>query len=180
MDKKINGEMKHLKEYDGYSDDDLEGLIGDLSDIGHQHKFIEGKDFGFGPDLKGKNDGKSILFFTPFATEKIKQSDLVTDRDERIFKANFFAGGEKIHSIIIKSEQILSLHYPPTRTYLESYIGNNPPVKGMYAIALSSYTGREREFPINTSFLSRNAFLSQQKVKHVYNDLVEKIKSIKF
>ena len=57
--------MKHIKLFEDYSDEEIEGLLGDLETIGHKPQLYRGKDFGFGQDLKGENNGVSYLYFTP-------------------------------------------------------------------------------------------------------------------
>ena len=44
--------MKHLREYEGYSDDELKDLLGDIESVGHKHRLIPGEDFGFGKTIQ--------------------------------------------------------------------------------------------------------------------------------
>ena len=80
--------MKHIKEFDGYSDDDLNDLIGDLEGIGHKHQLKFGKDFGFSPLMKDSPvTGTSTLYFTQDAANFLEDTGyLVSDRNS----TNFF------------------------------------------------------------------------------------------
>lgn len=71
--------MKHLKIYEDYSDDELKDLMGSLAGIGHKHQLVKGEDFGFGVDLKGKNDGLNRIYFTPEAVAFLSESGIVKD-----------------------------------------------------------------------------------------------------
>ena len=61
--------MKHIKIFEDYSDEEIEGLLGDLETIGHKYRLIPGEDFGFGKSLqqnrkwymKGRTDGSDEL-----------------------------------------------------------------------------------------------------------------------
>jgi hypothetical protein len=61
--------MKHIKLFEDYSDEEIEGLLGDLETIGHKYRLIPGEDFGFGKSLqqnrkwymKGRTDGSDEL-----------------------------------------------------------------------------------------------------------------------
>lgn len=72
--------MKHIKLFEDYSDEELEGLMGDLEKIGHKHQLVKGKDFGFGQDLKGENSGVKYLYFTPEAIAFLIENGIV-DKD---------------------------------------------------------------------------------------------------
>ena len=71
--------MRHIKIYEEYSDDEIRDLIGNLETIGHKHQLIRGKDFGFGADLKEKNDGLNTLYFTPEAVSFLSEVGVVKD-----------------------------------------------------------------------------------------------------
>ena len=71
--------MKHIRIYEEYSDNDLKDLMGDLDTIGHKHQLVKGKDFGFGIDLKGKNDALNQLYFTPEAVSFLSEAGIVKD-----------------------------------------------------------------------------------------------------
>jgi len=53
--------MKHIKVFEDYSEEELRDLQDTLHDIGHNTKFIQGEDFGFGTNFKGENDGIALL-----------------------------------------------------------------------------------------------------------------------
>jgi hypothetical protein len=71
--------LKYIKLYEDYSDDEIKGLMGDLETIGHKHQLVKGKDFGFGVDLKGENDGLNTLYFTPEAVSFLSEVGVVKD-----------------------------------------------------------------------------------------------------
>jgi hypothetical protein len=71
--------MKHIRIYEEYSDNDLKDLMGDLDTIGHKHQLVKGKDFGFGIDLKGKNDALNQLYFTTEAVSFLSEAGIVKD-----------------------------------------------------------------------------------------------------
>lgn len=173
--------MKHIKIYEEYSEDELRDLIGDLEKVGHKHKLVQGEDFGFGPDLKGENNGKNILFLTPETIKHISKSNLTYKSDGMElawpkwpeYKNSY---DEKIPvPRILKSEDIKSIEYPPT---MAGFVGNphDRPVKGLYFIQLYS-TATGRGFPVSL-FGSRSSFISSKKVAPIYDIIVSKIKSL--
>ena len=178
--------MRHIKIYEEYSDDDLSDLIGDLSTVGHKHKLVQGEDFGFGPDLKGKNDGKTLLFLTSWAIEQLRKTPLIfkyehiASKDRRTeltwFKwpeySNAYDGKIPIPKLH-KSEELTSMEYPPKM----GWKGGEPIVdKDLWFVSLSANrTGRN--FPLN-SFDSSNMFISSKKVAPIYDIIVDKIKNV--
>jgi hypothetical protein len=46
--------MKHIKIFEDYSPEEIEGLLGDLETIGHTYRLIPGEDFGFGKDIQNQ------------------------------------------------------------------------------------------------------------------------------
>jgi hypothetical protein len=170
--------MKHIKIYEEYSDDEIKNLLGNLGRVGQKHRLVQGEDFGFGPDLKGENNGKNILFLTPEAFNYIKESKLTFNHDKMElmwpkwpeYKDAYY---EKIPiPKIRKSEDIKSIEYPPI---MSGFLGD-PPVKGLYFIALSS--GRTgRSFPLS-SYDAKSSFISAKKVAPAYDIMVNKLKSL--
>ena len=72
--------MRHIKIYEGYSDDELKDLMGDLETIGHKHKLEFGKDYGLGSKMEKRDvSGKSTLWFTPEAVEFLKEVGYLKD-----------------------------------------------------------------------------------------------------
>jgi len=69
--------MRHIKLFEDYSDEEIEGLLGDLETIGHKPQLYKGKDFGFGRDLKGENNGVKYLYFTPEAISFLIENGVV-------------------------------------------------------------------------------------------------------
>jgi len=58
--------MRHLNEFDEFNPEDFEDFERDrvdLKNMGFQLPIL-GEDYGFGPDLKGDNDGKTPLYLT--------------------------------------------------------------------------------------------------------------------
>jgi hypothetical protein len=180
--------MKHIKLYEDYSDDELSDLIGDLRGVGHKHKLVQGEDFGFGPDLKGKNDGKTLLFLTSWAIEQLRKTPLIfkyeyiASKDRRTefswFKwpeyNNAYDGKIPIPKLH-KSEELTSIEYPPKMGFRaggrESIVG-----KDLWFVSLSA-TRTGRNFPLN-SFDSSNMFISSKKVAPIYDIVVDKIKNV--
>jgi hypothetical protein len=172
-------EMRHIKIYEEYSDDELRDLIGDLEKVGHKHKLVQGEDFGFGPDLKGQNDGKTILFLTPWALKQIEESNLTYSADNRELMWPTWpefkdAYNQKIPiPKILKSEDLKSIEYPPT---MAAIVYHDRPIKGLYFISLSdNRTGRN--FPLNY-FDAKSSFISAKKVASAYDIIVNKLKSL--
>ena len=178
--------MRHIKIYEEYSDDDLNGLIGDLSTVGHKHKLVQGEDFGFGPDLKGKNDGKTLLFLTSWAIEQLRKTPLIfkyeyiASKDRRTefswFKwpeyNNAYDGKIPIPKLH-KSEELTSIEYPPKMGWRR---GEPILDKDLWFVSLSA-TRTGRNFPLN-SFDSPNMFISSKKVAPIYDIIVDKIKNV--
>lgn len=44
--------------------EELYELLGDLSDLGMKSCLLKGKDFGYGPGMDGKNNGKLLMYLT--------------------------------------------------------------------------------------------------------------------
>ena len=178
--------MRHIKIYEEYSDDDLSDLIGDLSTVGHKHKLVQGEDFGFGPDLKGKNDGKTLLFLTSWAIEQLRKTPLlfkyeyIASKDKRTefswFKwpeyNNAYDGKIPIPKLH-KSEELTSIEYPPKMGWRR---GEPILDKDLWFVSLSA-TRTGRNFPLN-SFDSPNMFISSKKVAPIYDIIVDKIKNV--
>ena len=172
--------MRHIKLYEEYSDDELNDLIGDLSGVGHKHKLVQGEDFGFGPDLKGENNGKNILFLTPETIKHIGGSNLTYKSEMELMWPKWpeykDAYDEKIPiPKIRKSEDLKSIEYPPT---MAGFVGNphDRPIKGLYFISLSA-TRTGRNFPLS-SFDAKSSFISAKKVAPAYDIMVNKLKSL--
>ena len=178
--------MRHIKIYEEYSDDDLSDLIGDLSTVGHKHKLVQGEDFGFGPDLKGKNDGKTLLFLTSWAIDQLRKTPLIfkyeyiASKDKRTefswFKwpeyNNAYDGKIPIPKLH-KSEELTSIEYPPKMGWRR---GEPILDKDLWFVSLSA-TRTGRNFPLN-SFDSPNMFISSKKVAPIYDIIVDKIKNV--
>ena len=173
--------MKHLKIYEEYSEDDLKDLTGDLETVGHKHRLVQGEDFGFGPDLKGKNDGKTLLFLTSWAVDQLSKTNLVykSDRTELMWPKwpeykDAYNGGIPIPKLR-KSEDLTSLEYPPKMGF---FVGNRESIvdKDLYFVSLSS-TRTGRNFPLSP-FDSSNMFISSKKVAPIYDIIVDKLKNV--
>lgn len=173
--------MKYLREYEEH---DLKDLIGDLETVGHKHRLIQGEDFGFGPNLKGKNDGKALLFLTSWAVDQLSKTNLVykSDRTELMWpKWPEYKGGhyENIGKIPIpklrKAEDLTSLEYPPKMGF---FVGNRESIvdEDLWFVSLSS-TGTGRNFPLSP-FDSSNMFISSKKVVPAYDIMVDKLKNV--
>jgi hypothetical protein len=173
--------MRHIKIYEEYSDDELKDLIGDLSGVGHKHRLVQGEDFGFGPDLKGENDGRTILFLTSWAADQLSKTNLVlkSDRTELMWPKwpeykDSYDRGIPVPKLR-KSEDLTSLDFPPKMGFFagtrESIVG-----KDLWFVSLSS-TRTGRNFPLN-SFDSSNMFISPKKVAPVYDIIVDKLKNV--
>ena len=171
--------MRHIKIYEEYSDDDLKGLIGDLESIGHKHKLIQGKDFGFGPDLEGRNDGKSILFLTESAVGEMKRIGFITSTLNfnlatwpEYIKDSFTDHEQLLSPSIYKSENLISKDYPFRIGWTEP----KGPINNLYMVGLTSRrTGRN--FPL-FSYDSRNMFISPKKVSKSYEIIISKIEDL--
>ena len=173
--------MRNIKIYEEYSDNDLSDLIGDLSTVGHKHRLVQGEDFGFGPDLKGENNGKNILFLTQEAVNYIRESNLTFNHDKMELMWPKWPEYKNAYNEMIpipkleKSEELRSIEYPPT---MSGFVGNphDRPIKGLYFISLSA-TRTGRRFPLN-SFDAKNMFISAKKVAPIYDIMINKLKSL--
>jgi hypothetical protein len=173
--------MRHIKIYEEYSDDELNDLIGDLRSVGHKHRLVQGEDFGFGPDLKGENNGKNILFLSQEAVNYIKGSNLTFNHDKMELMWPKWpeyknAYNEKIPiPRLEQSEELKSIEYPPT---MSGFVGNpqDRPIKGLYFISLSD-TRSGRHFPLRT-FDAKSSFISAKKVAPAYDIMINKLKSL--
>jgi hypothetical protein len=174
--------MRHIQIYEDYTEDELSDLIGDLSGVGHKHRLVQGEDFGFGPDLKGKNDGKTLLFLTQWSLNQLAKTDLVykSDKTELMwpkwpeYKGSQYDGGIPVPKLR-RAEDLTSLEYPPKMGF---FVGNRESIvsKDLYFVSLySARTGRN--FPLN-SFDSPNMFISSKKVAPIYDIIVDKIKNV--
>ena len=173
--------MRHIKIYEEYSDDEIKDLIGNLSGVGHKHRLVQGEDFGFGPDLKGKNDGKTLLFLTSWAVDQLSKTNLVykSDRTELMWPKwpeykDAYNGGIPIPKLR-RAEDLTSLEYPPKMGF---FVGNRESIvnKDLYFVSLSS-TRTGRNFPLNP-FDSPNMFISSKKVAPAYDIIVDKLKNV--
>ena len=77
--------MKHIKLFEDYSDEEIEGLLGDLETIGHKYRLIPGEDFGFGKSLqqnrkwymKGRTDGSDELVIKKSVVEDMLKKGIM-------------------------------------------------------------------------------------------------------
>lgn len=69
--------MKHIKLFEDYSEEEIEGLLGDLEGIGHKSQLFKGKDFGFRQNLKGENNGVNHLYFTSGGMSFLAENGIV-------------------------------------------------------------------------------------------------------
>lgn len=170
--------MKYIKLYEEYPDDELKDLIGDLSGVGHKHRLVQGEDFGFGPDLKGQNDGKTILFLTQWAVDQLGKTNLVykSDRIELMWpKWPEYKDAWIPIPKLRKAEDLNSLKYPPKMGF---FVGNRESIvdQDLWFVSLSSpRTGRN--FPLDL-FNSPNMFISPKKVAPIYDIIVNKFKNV--
>jgi hypothetical protein len=85
--------MKHINEFEEFDPNDFEDFVGDqkdLKNLGFQIP-IEGEDWGFGPDLNGKNDGKTPLYLSQMVIDLLTKKGVVGN----IFNGDhFFLSGE--------------------------------------------------------------------------------------
>lgn len=172
--------MKHLKIYEEYSDDDLKDLIGDLETVGHKHRLVQGEDFGFGPDLKGKNDGKTLLFLTSWAVDQLEKTDLVDNQQLEWpkwpeYKGTHYENIGKIPIPQLRRSRDLDSLYPPKTGF---FSGERKSIvnEDLWFVSLSA-TREGRNFPLNP-FDSSNMFISPKKVAPTYDIIVDKIKNV--
>ena len=177
--------MRHIKIYEEYSDEELSDLIGDLEKVGHKHKLVQGEDFGFGPDLKGENNGKNILFLTPWAIDQLKKTDLINkyehiaSKDSRVeFSWYRWPEYNKAYDDNIpipkleKAEWLERIEYPPKK----GFGFTTPQIKDLWFVELSA-TRSGRNFPLDYHD-AKNMFISSKKVAPIYDLIVDKIKNV--
>jgi hypothetical protein len=190
--------MRHIKLYEDYSDEDLTDLISDLDEIGHMGPMIEGRDFGFDQDLKGVNDGKSILFISKTGLEKIRKSKLTypKDKDELMWPTwDEYQMAYLPVPRIYSGKYILSASYPQIYSV---FVGSSSGmgIDGLDFIQLGD-TATGRDFPANKAKISLSTFkfdlenpkfrsainsriISKKRVKEAYDVIVKKFKEIKY
>jgi len=172
--------MKHINEFEEFNPDDfpdLESGILDLGSMGFKERLMKGIDFGFGPDLKGQNDGKTLLFLTPEAYDFLGKTDFFYKtpgfiKHERWPEYKGISYEDRVvkPGQVQKSEGIRTLEYPPVMDGNVRVEGI--PVQGLYFIPLSD-TRSGRYFPTMFFTSSRSRFISPKKVAPTY-DIITK------
>lgn len=58
-----------------FSDEDIQGLMNDLSTVGLSHRVLVSKThYGFGKDLQGENDGKTLFYITKEGADLMQEA----------------------------------------------------------------------------------------------------------
>lgn len=174
-------EMRHVKLYEEYSDEDLKDLMGDLEGIGHDYRLIPGQDFGFGRDLKQKNTGDEPLFLNAKALDALSKGGFFTNEKEasRIKDLDF----KKIEGYLIRAQNWYRDGLPSTiliRPILDLpvWIKGTKMDDSMFFIFLRSWhrTNR-RHFPAQG--YPKEGILGKQKVKEAYDLIYRTLEKIK-
>jgi hypothetical protein len=177
--------MKHIKLFEDYSDEEIEGLLGDLESIGHDYRLIPGKDFGFGKMLDKKNDGTEVLFLSPkvvsllsnkgfFLNEKPdSQSKIKTLDTSKINTYNNYVQS-------YYREGIPSLVYiKPISMNLSAWTINKNMDPSMYFVYLKSWNKTNSRFFPSQGY-KNEGILGKEKVKKSYDYIVKELEKIKY
>ncbi len=158
--------MKHIKLFEDYSDEELKDLMGDLETIGHKHRLVRGEDYGFGRDMNLENNGKNLMVLTDYAISELVKGGIITDNPKPYTKNKRFYISTNSYTY---NDFYIYLH--------RGYANVVPPLDGKrYVYLLDGTTGRE--FPVETA--EKNMFIGAPKVKKVFDELEKKIKDLRF
>jgi hypothetical protein len=142
-----------------YSDEDIQGLMNDLSTVGLSHRVLVNKThYGFGKDLQGVNDGKTLFYITREGADLLQESEFGKWIRNQTFAINWS-----------------KWHFPKKRENPNNYWTRFP---------LPAADKISENLLEVTLFLSspRSHFpgrIPQEKVKEGYDLLVDEIKKVK-
>jgi hypothetical protein len=152
--------MRHIKLFEDYSDEEIEGLLGDLETIGHKPQLYKGKDFGFKKTLDGENNGVSYLYFTPEGMAFLIENGVV-GKDLEINKD--YMGSIKGPY----GDKKVSGKFIPCTKYNNEFEG--------YHIGIETTSGRIQEWP-ETYYSER---FRRPSIAKILNGFVNKIEKIR-
>lgn len=187
--------MKYLNEFeefnpDDFSDDFLQGDLSDLDELGFD-LFKEGKDYGFGPDLKGKNDGKNVLFVSDRCREKLIESGIF--KDPKKYARTFLSEEiwEKYRSSVIQDHKLWLRLYGVGVIYIKDATQQTswdipleeiPKREGtrFYYVYIQGRRGSNKEFPqVSIDMGSKRPKIGKGPVISTYDFVYNKIKGMK-
>jgi hypothetical protein len=85
--------MRHIKIFEEYSDEELNSLRDDLHDIGHKTKFVQGEDFGIGPNFSSGGPYQDVYISDELFNHLLKKGEI--SKNGSLF-AYYFKNYEKI------------------------------------------------------------------------------------
>lgn len=175
--------MKYLKIYEEYSDEELDGLMGDLESIGHDYRLIPGQDFGFGRTLDKKNDGNEILFLSSKTFSQLsKKGFFRNEKTDPKYKIKSL----DLSKINLYNIYIQSWHRDGIPGYvsikpisdLPNWANKNLDPSMYYVYLKSMNKTNNRFFP--TQGYMKEAILGKEKVKKAYDLIVKEIEKIQY
>jgi hypothetical protein len=176
---------KHIKEFDEFNPEDfetLDSLSSDMDSLGFQ-KPIQGKDWGYGPDLKGENDGNNILFINDKCKDVLIKAGVIEKKQNR-FAVVYEVLQEMRNKLWnlkkrkVSTASIYSINEVDISELENSYLDKEVKVKTPEGFSFfrirNDYNGRL--FPLNVNGKHR---VGKVLVTFVYEFLESKIKNLK-
>jgi hypothetical protein len=189
--------MKYLNEFeefnpDDFSDDFLQGDLSDLDELGFD-LFKEGKDYGFGPDLKGTNDGKNVLFVSDRCREKLIESGIFEKTKYDSGMTTFLSEElwAKYRSSVVQDHKLWLRLYGVGVILIKDatrQISWDTPLDGIpkregahfYYIYIRGRRGSNKEFPqVSIDMGSKKPKIGKDTVISTYDFVYNKIKGLK-
>jgi hypothetical protein len=127
--------MKHIKLFEDYSDEEIEGLLGDLETIGHTYRLIPGEDFGFGKDIQQQRKWFMKRPNTGYEDLVIKKSVVEDMLKKGLMKRDSHTPG----AIYFDDSVGLSLKYPSYSVYRYFQQGIFDPSEGDYSLEVKPH-----------------------------------------
>ena len=152
--------MRHIKLFEDYSDEEIEGLLGDLETIGHKPQLYRGKDFGFKQSLDGENNGVSYLYFTPEGMAFLIENGVVEKNLE--INKNYLGSIKDPYW----NRQVFGKFVPCKKENI-GFDG--------YHIALETQTGNEQKWPATRD----SERFRRPSIAKILKDFVDKIEKIR-
>lgn len=171
--------MKHLNEFEEFDPSDFEDFGQDQKDLkglGFENP-IPGKDYGFGPDLSGKNDGKTPLYLKPDSVKFLDKKGVI---DSRFFLPNINWTGltklkeEMEHSMWMKFDGIDIRKL--TSSDLDKYYKVPPNPDGEIRYVMVKNVSLGRSFPYGSYRYQKPYGINKECVKEVYDFITRILK----
>ena len=125
--------MKHIKLFEDYSDEEIEGLLGDLETIGHKYRLVPEEDFGFGKDVQQQRKWFMKRPNTGYEDLVIKKSVVEDMIKKGLMKRDSYTPGD----VYFDNSVGLSLKYP-RYSFNHFNMGYFDPFESDYALNTST------------------------------------------